>query len=323
MGAAALPRCDCQGGTCQCVVIAGAGAGVTGAGTSTNPYIITAGADLPRQIMVADTATVDLHAVGNATVDDPLVISADALVSMNELENVDAPNPAVGDSIVWNGTAWVAQAPAVVPPGAVNVGAGLTGSGSVDNPVRVSAAGVWGTPPLDVHGDDSTVGLAVYVDVNGQLRADPRDTHGPVTWDEITGRPSAFPTTWDTVSGKPTSWGVTGASSGVFTATSGWSLEWQYGHRTGQVTTVNIRVTRTGGTINVPASGNVANTTLGAVTALYRPYMYGPLTTTSTGTTMLGYVTSAGTVYLTSTVPNIDIVRGTSFAIGGTWVSRG
>lgn len=321
-GEAAIPRCDCSGSTCSCVVIAGSGATVTGAGTVNNPYIVSAGGDIGERIVVSDTATIDMMASGSATVDDPLVISANATVGMDDLTDVEAASPAAGDTITWNGSAWVTGPPAVVPPGAVNVGAGLAGNGSVEDPVRAAVSGVWGTAPLDIYGDDSTVGLAIYVDANGQLRAEPREPES-IAWDDITGKPSAFPTTWDQVSGKPSAWPRSGASSGIVSIASGWRLEWQNGQRLGQVCTVAIRVTRTGGTISAGSSGNLANTLVATLTSVWRPFYQGPMSSTSTGQLVNGNANSDGKIYLTATVPNRDITKGSSITLAGTWVCKG
>lgn len=318
-----MPRCDCSGGQCSCVVIGGSGATVTGAGSTSNPYIVSADPTIPARLRVADTSTVDLTAVGNGTEDDPLVLSAVATVALDDLTNVTAPSPTAGDTISWNGTQWVNGPPPVVPAGAVNVGPGLTGDGSVATPVAAAVSGVWGVDPLDDYGDNSTVGLAIYVDANGQLRAEPRDTHGEVSWDEITGKPSAFPTTWDKVSGKPSAWPRTGAGSGIMSAASGWSVEWQNGQRLGQVATVVVRVTRTGGTITVPSNGNLSNTLIGTLTSVWQPFYQGPMSSTSTGLMVVGYSQSDGGVYLAATLANRDIVRGQSITLGGTWVSKG
>lgn len=318
-----MPRCDCAGGQCSCVVLAGSGAIVTGAGTTSNPYVISANPQLPARLRVVDTNTVDLSAVGNGTEDDPLVLSAIATVGMDDLTDVTAPSPAVGDTLSWNGEQWVTGPAPVVPAGAVNVGPGLVGNGSVDTPLAAAVSGVWGVDPLDGYGDNSTVGLAIYVDANGQLRAEPRDTSGEVTWDEITGKPSAFPTTWDRVTGKPSAWPLSSASSGVMAIASGWSMEWQNGYRLGQVATVSVRVTRTGGTINTGTTGNIANTRIGTLAAVWRPYFQGALTTTSTGGVAMAYAEGDGEVWLSATLPARDIVRGTSFSLSGTWVCKG
>lgn len=317
-----MPRCDCAGGQCSCVVIGGSGATVTGAGSTSNPYIVSADPQLTTALRVADSPTVDMRAVGNGTEEDPLIISADATVSMDDLTDVEAASPAVGDTLSWNGQEWVTGAPPVVPPGAINVGAGLTGDGSVEEPVRAAVSGVWGSPPLDDYGDDSTTGLAVYVDANGQLRAEPRDTSGTVTWDEITGKPSSFPTSWDDVSGKPSSWPRTGVGSGILNVASGWQLDWENGQRIGQVATVVLRVTRTGGAINSPASGNIVNSRIGQLGEVWQPFYQGSMSTTSTGPLVMGYADGSG-VWVSAVNPDRSIVNGMSITLGGTWVSKG
>ena len=211
-----MPRCDCAGSTCQCLILAGEGVQITGSGNTNNPYVITSTATIAGSLLVQDTRTVDMSAVGAGTPTDPFILSATARIAMEDITNVTGAPAAVGDTLSWNGTAWVMAPPPVVPPGAVNVGAGLLGTGAVDNPVRAAVSGVWGTAPLDTYGTDSTVGREIYVDANGQLRSRPiSPDETQVPWDNITGRPSAFPTSWDQVSGKPsafpTQWGqVTG-----------------------------------------------------------------------------------------------------------------
>lgn len=318
-----MPRCDCAGGQCSCVVLAGSGTTVAGAGTTSNPYVISSDPQLPARLRVVDTNTVDLSAAGNGTEDDPLVLSAVATVGMDDLTDVTAPTPAVGDTLSFNGEQWVTGPPPVVPAGAVNVGAGLIGNGSVDAPVAAAVSGVWGVAPLDQYGDASTVGLAIYVDANGQLRAEPRDTSGDVSWDEITGKPSAFPTTWNTVTGKPTLWPVSSDATAT-TVASGWSVVWASSRNRGGVVTVSVRMRRTGGTISVPSNGNVSNVVLCRLTnTLIRPFQYGTLTTSSAGASMLAYCNSEGQIILTSTVPNVSITSGTEFVLTGTWVCTG
>ena len=211
-----MPRCDCAGSSCQCLIQAGAGIQITGSGNTNNPYVVTSTSTIAGSLQVQDTRTVDMSAVGAGTPTDPFILSANARIAMEDITNVTGAPAAVGDTLSWDGSSWVMAPPPVVPPGAINVGAGLLGTGAVDNPVRAAVSGVWGTPPLDTYGSDSTQGREIYVDANGQLRARPiSPSETQVPWDNITGRPSAFPTSWDQVSGKPsafpTQWGqVTG-----------------------------------------------------------------------------------------------------------------
>jgi hypothetical protein len=302
-------------------VLPGSGVTVTGSGSATNPYVISAAPDLATRLEVVDTDTVDMHAAGSGTDDDPLVLSADVTMGLDGLTDVTAPDPAPGDSITWNGSAWVAAPPAVVPPGAVNVGAGLTGTGAIEAPLAAAVSGVWGVSPLDVYGDDSAAGLAIYVDSNGQLRGEPRVP--TIAYDDLTGVPTTFPTTWDQVAGKPSSWPVVATTTSL-TQASGWRVNWGNAHRTGAVVTVTFSVTRTGASITSPESnGNMGNQRMATIAAALRPFQYGPFTTASTGPLMTGYVDSNGSMFLTATVPNYRFATGATLVFTGTWVCRG
>lgn len=211
-----MPRCDCAGSTCQCLIQAGQGIQISGSGNTNNPYVITSTATIAGSLRVQDTRTVDLTAIGAGTPVDPFILSADARIAMEDITNVTGAPPLLGDTLSWNGTAWEMAPPPVVPAGSTNVGAGLIGTGAVDNPIRAAVSGVWGVAPLDTYGDDSTAGREIYVDANGQLRGRPNSPEeATVAWNNITGKPSAFPSTWDQVAEKPTSFpaswtGVTG-----------------------------------------------------------------------------------------------------------------
>lgn len=201
-----LPRCDCSGSTCQCLVIAGPGTTVTGSGTATNPYVVSSTATLEGALTVVDSNTVDLSAVGSGTTQDPYVLSADAIVSVEDLTDVDVTGIQPGWVLAWNGTEWVAGEPPVAPAGAANTSGGILGIGSVDDPVRAAVSGVWGQGNLAGFGTDSTRGQEIYVDSNGQLRARPIDTANlHVSWANVDGKPSTFPSAWSQISGKPTS----------------------------------------------------------------------------------------------------------------------
>jgi hypothetical protein len=71
-----MARCGCAGSTCNCVVTAGVGTTVTGAGTPSNPYVISADS---FALDVADTATVDMSIVGDGTPGNPFIISGSVI----------------------------------------------------------------------------------------------------------------------------------------------------------------------------------------------------------------------------------------------------
>jgi len=186
----------CGQSGCACIVQPGSGIAVTGTGTTTDPYIIASTFnDLGQFLRVIDTTSVNLTLTGTGTVDDPLTLRATSTLALTELSDVNDPSggPAVGESPVWVGSGsdghWEFQIPPPSPEGAVNVSTGLDGIGSVGDPILVKVSGEWGVAPLDTYGPDSTVGLPIYEDSNGELRAQPASS---VSWAAITGKPASF-----------------------------------------------------------------------------------------------------------------------------------
>src|SRR5690242_16251704 len=93
---------NCSDG-CTCVIQAGSGIQVSGAGTPQSPITISATSLLAGALTVADTPTVNLSLSGDGIEGSPLVISANATVAMTELTDVNDPGgPAVGDVPIWN-----------------------------------------------------------------------------------------------------------------------------------------------------------------------------------------------------------------------------
>ena len=200
-----MARCSCSGSTCNCLIVAGEGVNVTGSGTPTNPYVVASEVtDFASVFQVNDTVSVNLSMIGRGTVGDPLILSAVASQRLIDLSDVgDEFGPINGDVPVWVGGGtghWEFQPPPTTPPGAVNTGPGLDGDGSIGDVLQVAVSGTWGVGPLSGLGSDSTVGLEVYIDSAGELRARPTATFGAVTWSDITGKPTTFPPTIGTTS---------------------------------------------------------------------------------------------------------------------------
>jgi hypothetical protein len=190
---------DCCGsGMVNTLLVSGDGIKVTGSGTSANPYVVES--DLPdfsRSISVLDTETVNLTIWGSGTPGDPFRIQADSSMTLTGLSDIADPQggPSAGEVPTWvlvNGEGhWEFQTPPPAPAGAVNVGEGLGGVGSVLAPIYVKVSGIWGTAPLNNLGPDSTIGLPVYADSEGALRAW-ATTAAAVGWSSITGKPTTF-----------------------------------------------------------------------------------------------------------------------------------
>lgn len=176
---------NCSDG-CTCVIQAGAGVNITGAGTIQSPLVVSSTSVLAGSLVASDTPTVNLSLSGDGTPGSPMTISAVATVSMSELTDVSDPGgPAAGDVPVWNiGGFWEFAPPPANPPGAVNVGAGLSGNGAALTPLVPAMIGT--------SAGGATSGLEVYVDSAGNLRAVPPSAT-VVTWASITGKPSEFP----------------------------------------------------------------------------------------------------------------------------------
>lgn len=70
-----MARCGCSGTVCSCTVVGAGNATVTGVGTQTNPYVVTASAAV---IQVADTGSLDLTITGDGSPGNPYIISGTA-----------------------------------------------------------------------------------------------------------------------------------------------------------------------------------------------------------------------------------------------------
>jgi hypothetical protein len=187
--------CCGSAGKCSCILQEGTGISVIGSGTTTDPYIIEATlVDLNNFLTVADTATVNLTLTGSGTTENPLQLRAYSTMRLTDLLDVDDPggSPSVGESPVWVGSGstghWEFLIPPPSPAGATNVANGLSGIGDVGDPVVIETSGVWGVGSLAGLGGDSTIGLPIYVDSAGDIRAKPAAS----TWAELTGKPTTF-----------------------------------------------------------------------------------------------------------------------------------
>lgn len=176
------------------LIVAGDGIDISGSGTPTNPYIITASAGALSDIFqVNDTTSVNLSLFGSGVSGNPLILRADVTMRVEDLSDIQDPEggPSTGESLVWETDHWEFRTLPPAPAGSVNAANGLTGTGAVSTPLKVATSGVWGTAPLAGLGSDSTIGQVIYVDSAGQLRAAPANT--AVAWTAITGKPSTFP----------------------------------------------------------------------------------------------------------------------------------
>jgi len=181
-------------------IVGGNGIEVSGSGSTSNPFLIQNGTSaLLTGIRVLDTNSVNFTLTGSGTPDDPLTFRADTTARLQDLTDVNDPaGPTTGDVPVWVAPAggleghFEFRPPPVAPAGAVSTTRGIRGIGSAASPIGVATSGEWGAEDLAGLGSDSTVGLSIYVDSAGELRAAPPSGGLVSTWATLAGKPSAF-----------------------------------------------------------------------------------------------------------------------------------
>ncbi len=110
-------------------------------------------------------------------------------------------------------------------------------------------------------------------------------------------------------------------ASDTFTAQSGWTVETiTRGYRIGPFAYIRAQATRTGGTITVPATGDIANTNImtapaGLQSSLAQAFGMGPY---STGRMCGGqYYPPTGMVLIANTTPGVNIVDTDVISLAG------
>lgn len=200
-----MAKCGCTSSVCNCVVQAGDGVTVTGAGTAANPYVIAA--DQADAVTVEDTTSVDMTKTGNvissAIIRDPaatnlLTVGPNGVAVLCESVQ-DCVGQGFDDGLIYddalnqyrvrlstdpgNTTVFGTDGGVFSAPGAVVLGCGLeTGPGGAIQVNEVPFATLTrrnagniidapGTTPLDA--GCNLQGQGVYCDTNGELRTKP------------------------------------------------------------------------------------------------------------------------------------------------------
>lgn len=70
-----MARCGCASGQCSCRVEGGTGIEVTGTGTASNPFVVSASGS-PTSLTTVDTDTIDMAVIGDGSPSAPYIISA-------------------------------------------------------------------------------------------------------------------------------------------------------------------------------------------------------------------------------------------------------
>jgi len=202
----------CGARRCTCTITAGPGVTVDGNGSSTSPYVISAGAATPTALQALDTPTVDTTVTGNGTAATPYQVSAAV--------RLDATPPGGGTNLLEAGpdglyvecadvrscltagtgidydpaSGTISAEPAAATVVQAGDGVTVTGTGSAADPYEVSAVppetacgltgdGSAGAPlaaavaawPYAACDVDDYAGQ-VYCDSTGALRSEPRPT---------------------------------------------------------------------------------------------------------------------------------------------------
>lgn len=147
-----MARCDHSGSRCNCVVTAGDGAIVTGSGEALNPYRISFEytADIGGLLAVTDTDSLNLTLLGEGTRNEPYTLSGTVnlpntlVLALDELTDVDTTGASSGDSLVFNGTEWVAAGEAGGPvPTTLGDLADVTTTGSTTGEILTFDGAGW------------------------------------------------------------------------------------------------------------------------------------------------------------------------------------
>jgi hypothetical protein len=172
----------CCGGASSVVIVGGDNTIVSGSGTVSDPYVISGNLEVVLQ--AKDSNTIQLELTGTGNTDDPFVLTATSLVSVNDLVDVIDPTPPIlNDTLLFDGTNWTYGPAASVPAGSINVGPGIEGDGTIGDPISIRVSETI---------DTSTSGLYTYIDSAGELRAEVPSV-GTVAWTSVTGKPTTFP----------------------------------------------------------------------------------------------------------------------------------
>ena len=100
-------NCNCSGSSCGCRILGGTAIAITGIGTTSDPYIVTnTGASLGTALLVNDTSTLDMVKTGAGTNVDPIILSGNVKLRLQQLTDVNDPqgNPVKGDVVTYIGT---------------------------------------------------------------------------------------------------------------------------------------------------------------------------------------------------------------------------
>jgi hypothetical protein len=134
-----MARCGCSGASCSCLVQGEGAVSVSGTGSVSSPYVVSANFNL----VAVDTPTIDLSITGDGSPSNPWQLSAATALQLGEISDVDLTGVTTGYVLARqaNGT-YKFVAPTTAPVGAITLSGtgGLLGDGSGGNPLGIKLA---------------------------------------------------------------------------------------------------------------------------------------------------------------------------------------
>lgn len=110
-------------------------------------------------------------------------------------------------------------------------------------------------------------------------------------------------------------------ATGGFTVATGWTLNRGGIIKVGRIASCDISVNRTGATITVGPSGNIANTLIGTVSSTFKNWgQYQGITAGPGGSVNSVYIQGTN-VYLAAYAPSVNIVAGNEITFAGMWMT--
>lgn len=311
-----MARCGCTGTTCSCKIIGEGGILVRGAGTVTNPYVISGGTAL----VVNDTDSVNLTLLGNGSSTDPFILSADVILALAGLSDVDTTGGTTGDVLALQADGTYALVPPVTAAvGAVSTGPSMDGDGSSGDPLGVRL--------------DALSGLEI---VSGGLRLDPYTVTTEGDLDTMFGALPSGAIVADTDGlnawlKSDSGWknlledsGTVTTVAGNITAASGFTINSFWARRRNGIVQMVVNVQNTIARSTSIDSGNVTNFAIATVIpSEFRPMNAAPMRVLSTGPDHGFYCANTGVIYCANFAqPDVTWGPGDSWNFCGVWLGQ-
>lgn len=308
-------KCGCAGTTCSCKITGAGGISVTGAGTASNPYVISGGGGFTTQ----DTATVDLTLLGSGSTTDPFILSANVSLGLGDLTDVDDSVTTAGYVLARDsGGGFYFAPPATVAVGAISVGQSIEGDGSGGDPLDVKLAANSGLEIVSagLRLDPYTVTDEANLDSTyGSLPAGAivADDDGSNVWVKSTSGWSALLEDTGTIT----------TISGNIVEASGWDIDSFKVRRRNGIVQLWVLATRTA-LLDSNSTGNIGNVAIGTIT----PAKFRPVFTSAAGAgaewgPMVGaWVNVAGVLAVGAISPGVDVAAGTQISFHSTYIGQ-